>query len=469
MTSGQGPGGGAPHARDKFESFEYQPGVTYNGFRVMCIKENISPLFLGDLIFKNFEEGIAIQIDKLGKNSAVVHCRDKKAANELCANLPMKEAGYKLFIPLYYVASCAIIFDIDPEYSEKDIFERMDARQFKPLKVERIQRRMFNSGSEEILDTRRMKVYFHGIDIPQHVFINYVRIRCEPFIQRLQQCRNCWRIGHWKSICKEEEIKCVICWGDHLAADCSSQNTPKCILCQGAHRSNDQACPERMRQLNIRVAMAAQNLCRNEAAMLFPRPRKNAYSFRQIIVSNSFQALDDEEFPPLPTHKPKSFNHIAEQIPAHQKPPKIAPPNQKTQNNKLPARHRVASRSRRNTEAEEDKLLQEAIKKAQEERKATDSQVIKSTLEQNSNNTSQLSTPKRNRDGGTSPPISRKISRSSSTSDSRGQHDLDDKVKKLLESTNATLNKFSAAPPVSQNQNFFHKPPDQQMETDKQQ
>lgn len=194
-----------------------------------------------------------------------------------------------------------------------------------------------------------------------------------------------------------------------------------------------------MRQLNIRVAMAAQNLCRNEAALLFPRPRKNAYSFRQIILSNSYQVLDEEDFPYLPNQKPKTVNNMSS-IPAHQKPPTIVPPIQNKQTQKTT--HKPRGVNKINKEKEEEKLIQDAIALAQHERIANESTSNNLPMEADL-----TATPKRVRESDVSPV--RKFSRSSSKSEGLDRSDLDE-TRKTLEEAKKILSKHKASHLVSQ-------------------
>lgn len=366
MDTGQKPDPGPPP--DKLASFEYLPGVHYNGYRVMVVKDEICPHELCDTLKSKVGDGLINQIIKLGKKSAVIHCKSLASANKIATDLSMVEAGYKLFIPLYYVASCALIFEIPTKYSEAEIMERMNSGQFKPLKVERVKRKEFNSGIVETHDTRRMKVYFHGTFVPRYVLINHVYIRCEPFVQRIQQCRKCWRVGHYKNICREIDNKCSGCWGSHLLSDCTEE-IPNCILCRGNHPSNDPKCPEMERQRNIRIAMSSQNLCRNEAALIYPRPRKNVHTFRQVLLSNPFEVLNQQEdFPPLQTKHPKKTPSLPLDIPAHDKPSTIS--SVPTQRNQVRVANTNAKGTKRiNKDQEEEQLIEEAIRRAQKERK----------------------------------------------------------------------------------------------------
>lgn len=313
------PDGGGETVR-LYATCKYKPNVKYNGYRVMVIdKTNINNMKIGDIISSLYNSNEIIEIVKVGRKTAIIHCRSHVVANHIAGNDEIKKTGLVAYIPHYFVTSCGIIFDIDKEYTAEYIHKHMDARQVEINRVQRITRREKIDGEMKEMDTNRIKVFFEGTEIPKYVFINMVRVECEPHMPKLLQCGICWKFGHWNSFCRSEEKICKNCSNNHSGIRC--EEPPKCVPCGSDHPSDYVNCSERARQKNIRWAMTFHNLSRNEANYAYPRPRKHQNQFLNIAASNRYSILADnydEDFPELGRRKNK--NTAKREIEVHVKP-----------------------------------------------------------------------------------------------------------------------------------------------------
>lgn len=355
-------------------SHEYQPGVTYNGYKVIIFKKAISPTLPGEILMDEYGKKDITHITKNGANTAIVHCSTASIANSIVKNQKLSEAGYKAYIPIYYVTSCAIVFDIDVKYSISDIISRTETAQFELHSIERVKRRETVSGNPELIDTKRVKLYFHGTDIPEYVYMNFVRLRCTPFVPRVMTCNKCWRIGHSARSCHEKFMRCKRCLNDHLEEVCIADSY-KCASCGGNHNSTNSICNERQRQNNIALAMATKNLTRNEASDLFPKVRHNPYAFNQIITSNKYSVLEDNEYdseyPALQTagRKPQNDQLV---IPTHAKPNlPIAQRRGRSTTRRPFNKSDISMRKRNSSLLSDDEILDDAIQQVAKERKIT--------------------------------------------------------------------------------------------------
>ncbi|GAB0086529.1 hypothetical protein DMENIID0001_006130 [Sergentomyia squamirostris] len=377
---GEDKGGGDPPPkfdRDKDKdqisrpSYSYKDGICYNGFRVLVWKKEISPCLVGEILKYKFNEEHVSEITKNGRDSVIVHCKNRETANLISYDVKLIEAGYKPYIPLYYVTSCGLIFDVDQKYEELHIADNLKTGQFKIHSVGRVTR-IDNNG---IVKTRRIKVYFHGTKVPEYAFFNLVRLQCEPFIPKVVTCGKCWRIGHVGGKCNNPELRCKICLGNHMANACQI-TTPICAQCSGNHHSTYAQCPERIRQRNIRTAMATRNLSRNEANNLFPKYKRNPYAFNSIVVQNRYAVLEDEnyeaEFPPISRNRNQSANRglSSTNIPAHQVPelPIVNDQHRSRSNTRRPGNHNKGTK-RDSSHISDDELLDRAISQAAKERR----------------------------------------------------------------------------------------------------
>lgn len=363
-----------PPDRGKSETerirYEYQENIKYNGYKVIVWKKGISPTIVGEIILEDFSKDQVRVIAKNGANSVIIHCNSASVANTIAKNQKLIREDYKAYIPIYYVTSCALIWDIDVKYSVSDVMKRMETGQFEIHSIERI-RRQARDGNQELIDTRRVKVYFHGTDIPEYVFMNLVRLECKPFIHNIVTCKKCWRIGHSSRRCQEEHLRCRRCLENHLESSCEAE-TYKCASCTGNHSSTYAMCRERKRQHDIATAMATRNLSRNEANDLFPKLRKNPFAFNQIVTHNKYSVLENEDFdtnfPPLNASHKKTNETL--KIPAHGKPelPIIERRGRSTTRRPGPdtSNH---GRKRDKSQLTDDELLDEEIQRVKRERR----------------------------------------------------------------------------------------------------
>ncbi|GAB0086536.1 hypothetical protein DMENIID0001_006210 [Sergentomyia squamirostris] len=307
-------------------SYEYDPGIIYNGFKVIVFKEKISPCLVGEILEKKYSSEHVTRVVKNGRDCVIVHCRSAQIANEISKYQDLIELEYKPYIPLYYVASCGLVFDIDTKYTCDNLLVKLKAGQYKIHSVQRVTRAIRENDNVTQMDTRRVKVFFKGTQVPQYVIMNLVQLKCEPFVGRVMTCTKCWKMGHTTSRCTIKTPRCKVCLLDsHLSDSCTSTQHI-CASCSGQHVSTYQFCNERLRQQNIQTAMATKNLSKNEASQLFPVKRHNPLDFNQLFVKNRFDVLDEEddvEWPQLvPAHmrKKKSTNTNEQIIPSHDKP-----------------------------------------------------------------------------------------------------------------------------------------------------
>uniref|UniRef100_A0A1B0DG77 CCHC-type domain-containing protein n=1 Tax=Phlebotomus papatasi TaxID=29031 RepID=A0A1B0DG77_PHLPP len=304
----------------------YNNYTDYKEFKVVVTKfRDFNAVEIGRIIKRNISKENVKETVITGRKSAVVYCVDRTTANHVANLQDFKDNGYEAYIPIYYITSCGIIRGINKQYSEEEIKNEIDARQVKVYKVERIKRKDTVDGQPEYAPTERMKIFFEGNEIPQYIYINSVRIPCEPFIRFTRQCQLCWEYTHSTRTCTKRSPKCKTC-GDEGHSSIVCDQPPKCISCKGNHPADYINCPEKSRQENINRAIALNNMSANEAATIYPRPQMKRDTFA-IVTGNRYDLLAehddyDEEFPTIneavTKRKPKYV--IPRKIPTHNNP-----------------------------------------------------------------------------------------------------------------------------------------------------
>ncbi|KAI5720449.1 hypothetical protein M8J77_006751 [Diaphorina citri] len=312
MSEGKGedpPDGGKLTGKMKEKDKEillYQEHLEYDTYRVIVqakrTNENkpnfVSNQKAGQLIGEKVTERANVtEIRRLHRGKLLVVCSSAKTANEIVSD-PEIRSLYNPFIPFAYVRRTAVLRDIDDDFDDATLLENIDARQYRILSVQRLNRRVVNEGEVTFVKTRSVKVTFEGQEMPAYVRLFYCRIECVPFTQRVVQCFNCARFGHTSKFCKNNPL-CKICFqpmvdNDHQCV--AAQVT--CINCKGGHKPLEPCCPELNRQKKIKELQSTRNLDFHEAAQFVPSVRSSPYA---VKTQNSFAALElrNEDFPSL--------------------------------------------------------------------------------------------------------------------------------------------------------------------------
>lgn len=290
----------------------YSDNVSIKEYKVIIQKKyipntrlSISELQIGDILYRKMKIGEKIaDIQKIGRNKVLIICKDRITANELVDSEMLAEKNLEAFISFTFVSRTAVIKNVDVEYTEQELKDNIDSRQYNILDVKRMNRRKFDNGSFTMEPSQSVKIFFEGSDFPKYVFMWGVRLNCEPFIPPLIQCFNCLRYNHITKQCKSKQV-CKICGSKDENHSCS--NNVQCINCHGEHRADSPSCPEKSRQKSIKEFMAFQNVTHLEAARLIPRSNNENFA---IVTSNRYQELDniydENSFPQLGSrHKPK--------------------------------------------------------------------------------------------------------------------------------------------------------------------
>lgn len=231
--------------------------------------DRIHPMALGN-IFKKLHPEIANRMSSIyknGKNRLKLIMKDRPSANILVTSEKMKEKGFLVFIPKFYVTKAGIIKGVYTELSEEDIIKEIElplesqSRNVRVLSVKRFNRKV----NEEWIPTETVQVTFRAQQLPPHITLHYVRCKVEAFIPRVLQCAKCLRYGHSFKYCKSAKSRCNTCGGDdHETARCTTPPPPKCVHCQGEHKSfveNNKTnnCPEYKKQVEIKKIMTLEN------------------------------------------------------------------------------------------------------------------------------------------------------------------------------------------------------------------
>lgn len=145
----------------------------------------------------------------------------------------------------------------------------------------------------KLIPTQSVLVTVRGQQLPQNVYIHYVRCEVHCYIQNVIQCKKCLRFGHFQDQCKGS-VRCEICGNNHDLKECKNTEI-KCINCGGTnHMASDQKlCPRYKKEKLIKQIMAESNISYLEAKNFFD----NGNSFSAIAGKDAPNIDNLKEFP----------------------------------------------------------------------------------------------------------------------------------------------------------------------------
>lgn len=276
--------------------------------------ERIHPMALGNM-FKKLHPEIANKMSNIyknGKNRLKLVMKDIQSANILATSEKMKEKGFLVYIPKFYVTKQGIIKGVFTELSEEEIMKDIELPlELQYTKVRVISVKRFNRKFNDAwIPTETVQVTFRAQQLPTHITLHYVRCKVEAFIPRVLQCSKCLRYGHPVKSCKSKKARCNTCGGDdHDIHDCTVLPPPKCIHCEGSHNSyvdnpKNNNCPEYKKQVEIKKIMTLENKTFLEARGALRK------SYASKITNNSNNKNITNSNPSTPVPQPSSTGQI---------------------------------------------------------------------------------------------------------------------------------------------------------------
>ena len=197
--------------------------------------------------------------------------------NNYAITVPFKSVEVRGRIPIQN--------DISEEYIFHNLKPYEDNCSSKILEVRRIILKNKDSGADEFI-SESVIVTFEGTRLPEYVKLDNLLIPVQPQIDRIVQCRNCWKYGHNANSCRGR-AKCVTCGSVSKHEFCD--DIPCCSNCNGPHSANSRDCP-----------------------FFLIRKKKQILAYTNEKKSNFI--FNDNDFPPLNTPEKKLVNKSTQSI-----------------------------------------------------------------------------------------------------------------------------------------------------------
>ena len=275
-------------------------------FQVIIESENadlagvsrMHPMSLGKLLHSQHPEVSEhiSSINKVGRNKIRVELTNFMTANKLIRSSVLKERGFKTYIPVYLVKRKFIVRGVDTSLSEEDVKNFMKDFRGNPLdilEIKRMNRKVIdpNTNATKYVPTQSVTITIRGQCTPNYVTILHVKCEVKPYIQRVTQCNQCWRYGHYKDQCKGK-VRCDKCGGEHTNNSCSVTE-PCCMHCGMKHFASNRAiCPQYQKEQAIKQLMGTSNVSYFDAKCMI-----SGETYAKAVPALS----DMSSFPPLST------------------------------------------------------------------------------------------------------------------------------------------------------------------------
>lgn len=221
----------------------YKENISYEHFKVIVENKRQSgikfPYLCKFKVGQHVSSVIAPTIpeyNRISRSKIIVTCPSSSSANALVNNEELKKL-YNVYIPSSYLYKYAILKDVDLDFTDDEILNNIDARNFNVVGVLRLNRRVANEdGGNKYTPCTTIKLMFEGQNIPAYIYLFHVRGDIEPYMQPVIQCYKCLRFGHTNTKC-QSEAKCRLC---SLAISSSETHTCpnptlSCFHCHGNH------------------------------------------------------------------------------------------------------------------------------------------------------------------------------------------------------------------------------------------
>ena len=125
----------------------------------------------------------------------------------------------------------------------------------------------------ESIVTKQVILYFNGA-IPEIIYFGWRRYRVSLYIPDPIRCFHCQKFGHKAHQCRSA-VKCPICSGRHLFADCDAQRNDEnkrkavCPNCKGDHPASYRGCKMYQEAKSIKQIQVSKSLSYADAVKTF--------------------------------------------------------------------------------------------------------------------------------------------------------------------------------------------------------
>ena len=129
--------------------------------------------------------------------------------------------NWNVFIPNYKIFKIMVLKGVpeDCSISEEEILENMRPHPLyrdnfvKPIKIERMKTYKYDIGMKKNVpvDTNLFKAQYKTFNLPNKIIVYLNEVTVSPYLDKVKQCKNCFRFGHLMRFCKDKRNYCAWC------------------------------------------------------------------------------------------------------------------------------------------------------------------------------------------------------------------------------------------------------------------
>ncbi|XP_060810051.1 uncharacterized protein LOC132904150 [Amyelois transitella] len=247
----------------------------------------------------------------MGRNKISIEFTDRDSANSFLENPLIPNNKYTASVPRFNISRMGVVRDIPTDWTLEELINNISVP---PNCGQVVMARRLNSKSKKPdssvswFPTTTVVLTFRGHVLPERVFCFHTSLPVSVYLLPTIQCRNCCKFGHISKQCRSKP-RCYRCGQfQHSGDSCSSDVPLLCLFCGNSHLATDPSCPEHIRQKQIKVIMANDNISYSEAAMKIPQKR----SFSQVAAADTpassqfYSSQSPVSSPQRPPNPPRS-------------------------------------------------------------------------------------------------------------------------------------------------------------------
>lgn len=185
---------------------------------------------------------------------------------ESCQELIAK--GWRINRAMEKNLSFGVIKNVDLEMEDEEILRSITSPEnTELLSIYRLKRRY--QGEDGWKECESVRLCFKGSFLPNHVMVDGMRIRVDPYVFPVSQCARCWKLGHVTKRCPSNKMVCPKCARDHENCETKSY---RCVNCNGKHMAMTKSCPAFVKEKKLRDIMAEFNCTYRRALTIYVSP-----------------------------------------------------------------------------------------------------------------------------------------------------------------------------------------------------
>ena len=164
-------------------------------------------------------------------------------------------------------------------------------------------------------DTNTYILTFDSPVLPDHILIDFQKVKVEPYIPNPLRCFQCQKFGHHVKNCRADAVCANCSEKGHTSENC--QNESKCANCGEGHPSFSKQCNIWKKEKEIQRVKMVQNLtfqeARKQVQNSFPKTDKPTYA-QTVKASNDSCPTCTIIIEELSKHSPEVADSILEKL-----------------------------------------------------------------------------------------------------------------------------------------------------------